>query len=151
NDASMESMLEFLGRECPDAQPVVICSTPEVIERTHGVPCLRTNLRRHTGRVFWIFDRLLLRVPRLFELLFYTMTEARKLDLFIVAGTGILEEPSHRLVRLHWTLLLWCTAARLTGKKIAFVSIGPAPIKSRAACWVLAAAFRMADYQSIRD
>jgi len=151
NDGSMEAMRHFLKRECPDAQLTVICPQPEVVERTYSVSALRTNLLGPSGWLFWLLDRLLLRVPRMVDLLMRTISNARKIDLLVVPGTGILEEPSHRLTRMHWTLLLWCAAAKVTGKKIAFVSVGAAPINSAAARLVLKTALGMAHYRSFRD
>ena len=151
NDASMEAMLDFLKRECPDAQVTVICPQPDVIERTHSIPTIRTNLLGRSGRLFWLFDRLLLRVPRTVSLLLSTIGKAREMDVLIVAGGGVLEEPTHRLSRMHWTLALWCTAARMSGKKIAFVSIGAAPINNALVRRLLTTAFGMAHYKSFRD
>lgn len=151
NDASMEAMLQYLKRECPDAHLTVICPRPEVIERTHAVAAIRTNLLSPCGPFFRLFDWLLLRLPRTIDLLTRTIGKAREMDLLVVAGSGILEEPSHRLSRMHWTLLLWCAAARIAGKKIAFVSIGSAPINNAAVRLLLTTALRLAHYRSFRD
>jgi polysaccharide pyruvyl transferase WcaK-like protein len=151
NDGSMEAILHFLKRECPNAQLSAICLQPEVIERTHGLATVRINMLGRSGRLFWALDRLLLRLPRTIDLVMRTVRKAREMDLLIVAGSGVLEEPSHRLWRLHWALLLWCTAFRINRKKIAFVSIGAAPIHNAVVRWMLASAYKMGHYRSLRD
>jgi polysaccharide pyruvyl transferase WcaK-like protein len=151
NEAAMEAMLHFLRRECPDAQLTVICPQPDVVERTYSVAAIRTNLPGRSGRLFRLFDLALLRLPRTADLFLRTIRKARGMDLLIAAGTGLLEEPSHRLSRMHWTLLLWCAAARITGKKIAFVSIGAAPINNAVVRRLLTTALRMGHYRSFRD
>jgi polysaccharide pyruvyl transferase WcaK-like protein len=151
NDGSMEAMIDFLQRVRPDAQLTCICGDPRAIERTHSIPAVQVNLPGHHGRLFRVLDLLLLRLPRTVELLMKTIRKARQIDLLIIPGTGILEEPSHRLKRMHWTLFLWCAAARISRKKIAFVSVGAQPINNALVRWFLGTASRMADYRSFRS
>ena len=151
NDASLAAMLCFLRRVCPGGQLTSISTDPEVVERIFSVASIRINLPSSSGGLFRVFDRLLLRLPRTLDLLLRTLRNARNIDVLIIPGTGILEEPSHRLTRIHWTLFLWCAAAKISRKKIAFVSVGAASINNRVVRWLLTTAFRMADYGSFRD
>jgi polysaccharide pyruvyl transferase WcaK-like protein len=159
SDASLETTLHFLKRVCPDAQLTCICPNPEAIERTLSVASdsfsltsIACNLPSPSNKLFRIFDRLLLRLPRAIDLIIRTIRKAREFDFLIVPGNGVLEEePDRALTTLKWTLFLWCLAARINRKPIAFVSIGASPIQRRFVRWMLIAAFRMAHYRSFRD
>jgi polysaccharide pyruvyl transferase WcaK-like protein len=75
----------------------------------------------------------------------------RRLDALIVPGTGILDDFSERFWGMPAALFGWCLAARLSGVRIAFVSVGAGPITHPLSRRLMKGAARLAHYRSYRD
>jgi polysaccharide pyruvyl transferase WcaK-like protein len=83
--------------------------------------------------------------------LLLTIRHVRKFDVVIVPGTGILDDFGERPYGMPWDILRWCLGARLSGAKIALVSIGAGPIRHPLSCRLMKSAARLAHYRSYRD
>lgn len=149
NDGSLEAMLRFLRAARPDAELTCICADPVKIEREHGVRSIRIG-----GYGAGSGPRSALRrLPPLRKLLqgHYAFRTARKLDVMVVPGTGILDDFGDTSFGMPIALFTWCLAARLSGTRIAFVSVGAGPILHPVSRRLMKAAARMAHYRSYRD
>ncbi|RFZ86968.1 exopolysaccharide biosynthesis protein [Shinella sp. WSJ-2] len=151
NDGSLEAMLVFMRRACPDAALLCICSNPVAIgERfalevtgLRGAAFVHPLLRWFDGRLGRIHGRLtgLVSILRVLG----------GVDVMVIPGTGILDDFQETPFGWPFIVYWWCLAARLRGARIAFVSIGAGPIRGALSRWFLTSAARMATYRSYRD
>jgi polysaccharide pyruvyl transferase WcaK-like protein len=150
NDASMETMLRFLREQARDCSVCCLSVDPEAIRRTYGVDTIRLN-SRFRSRLLFRLDKALLRIPGGLVDLVRTIHTARKFDLLVAPGTGLLDDFGTGPFNWPYTLLKWCVAARLSGAQIWLVSIGAGPIRNPLSRWMMKRAARLARYRSYRD
>ncbi len=149
NDGSMESMLRFLRATRPDADLTCICGGPALIEKRYGVRSVGIGGDRTDQGVRGLLNRLPL-VRKLLQGV-DAFREARRFDVIIVPGTGILDDFGDSFLGMPVSLLTWCAAARLCGAKLAFVSVGAGPIRHPVSRWLMQRAAGLAHYRSYRD
>jgi len=75
----------------------------------------------------------------------------RKIDLLVIAGSGQLNDEWGGAWRYPFALFRWCLIARLTGCKIAFMSVGAGAITHKASRLFCTWAIKLAHYKSFRD
>jgi polysaccharide pyruvyl transferase WcaK-like protein len=145
NDGSLEAMLRFLRAARPDAELTCICADPVKIEREMGVRSIRIG--------GYGAGSALRRLPPLRKLLQaqYAISTARRLDVMVIPGTGILDDFGDTSSGMPIALYTWCLAARLAGTRLAFVSVGAGPILHPLSRRLMKGAARMAHYRSYRD
>ncbi len=73
------------------------------------------------------------------------------LDLMVMSGSGQLNEEWGRPWRYPFGLFRWCLLARVSGCKIAFLSVGAGETESWWTRFFCATALRLAHYKSVRD
>jgi len=151
NEGSLLTMVEFLRRARPDARLFCVCAHPSVVWSTLGIPAIAI---RGPSRVTEIPNRAL-RIParalgkiRDFARAF---REIRRADVMIVPGTGILDDFGEPPQGIPLDIFTWCLAARISGKKLAFASVGAGPIGHRVSRWLMVTAAKLAHYRSYRD
>lgn len=150
NDGSLESMLTFLRDKRPEARLFCICQAPEVVAETFGVETVPIRRRKGEG-IGRILDRIFFRIPGKAMDFLHALRHIRKAGVMVVPGTGILDDFGDRPQGMPFDIFKWCLAARLTGTRIAFVSVGAGPIGHRLSRWLMTSAARMASYRSYRD
>ena len=152
NDGSLEAMLGFLRRACPDAALLCICSDPVKIGERFGLDVLSIRGSASFSRRFYrLLDNRLGRLPGRIVSLISILRAIGGIDVMVVPGTGILDDFQETPFGWPFIVYWWCLAARLRGTRIAFVSIGAGPIRGALSRWFLKSAVRMADYRSYRD
>lgn len=152
NDGSLEAFLAYLAKSYPDAEIDFLCSGPEVVEARYGLRATRMNWNREEYNTA--------SSPRLVALkgigkivdFFWTASWVRRHDVVVVPGMGVLEGG----LPLRWwgfpySLLLLTAAGRLTGTKVALVSVGANTSGRRMTRRVFTWAARLAYYRSYRD
>ena len=146
NDGSLEAMINFLRSARPNAELVCICEGPQEVGEVFNIPTM--PIRTVTARY-----RFLGRIPfsRTALTMLRTLMIARKFDVLIAPGTGLLDDFSDSPCGMPAILASWCVGARLNRTKIAFVSIGAGPIAHPVSRWLMKAAARMVHYRSYRD
>jgi polysaccharide pyruvyl transferase WcaK-like protein len=152
NDGSLEAMLAYLRAAHPDAILDVRCPGPQRIRDAFGVDTSPlqwyTQYADRTSGVSAIVLKVLGKGIDTFR----TASWARRHDVVIVPGTGILETT---LPLRPWTtpyaLFSVCVSARLFGTKVALVSVGANVTRKRLSRWLLASSARLAFYRSYRD
>lgn len=152
NDGSLEAMLVFLRRACPDAALLCICSNPAAIRDRFSLEVSGLRGGGAFTRPFlrW-FDAALLHFPGRLAALVSILRVAGGINVMIIPGTGILDDFQETPFGWPFIVFWWCLAARLHGARIAFTSIGAGPIRGTLSRWFLKSAVRMADYRSYRD
>ncbi|HEX5958959.1 MAG TPA: polysaccharide pyruvyl transferase family protein, partial [Hyphomicrobiaceae bacterium] len=149
NDGSLEAMLDFLRTALPEAELLCICNNPGKVERHYKIPAIDIGAEVPADTMLGALARLsparklLRRLP--------AVNAVRGLDALIVPGTGILDDFSERFWGMPAALFGWCLAARLSGVRIAFVSVGAGPIAHPLSRWLMKGAARLAHYRSYRD
>jgi polysaccharide pyruvyl transferase WcaK-like protein len=145
NEASLDAILRALRAHAPDAQPLAICPAPDAAARLHGVPAVATTAS-FAGR---IARRLpLLRGVPAWR---HALRALRGVRLFVVPGTGILDDFGTGPRGLPYDLFRWCAAARLRGARVVFASVGAGPIHHPWSRRLMTWAVRLAQYRSFRD
>jgi polysaccharide pyruvyl transferase WcaK-like protein len=152
NDASMETVLAYLGDAHPDAVIDALCGGPELVRSRYGIGA---------APVFWYqrFEGRATGIPAAFLKVagkgvdaFRVAAWVRRHDAVIVPGAGALETTlPQRAWGFPYSLLLLTASGRLFGTKVALVSVGADLISRRPTRWVSNATARLASYRSYRD
>jgi polysaccharide pyruvyl transferase WcaK-like protein len=75
----------------------------------------------------------------------------RELDMLVVTGTGIITDANEGKLGMPYQMFKWVVAARLTGRKVKFVSVGAEKLSQPLQLFFLRWSLRLADYRSYRD
>jgi polysaccharide pyruvyl transferase WcaK-like protein len=142
NDGSLEAMLDFLRRARPDAELVCICSGPSKVRELYEISAIPIRKGRYLQRLPF--------VRAVLNFLYMCMT-AKKLDVLIAPGTGLLDDFADSPWGMPASLLSWCATARMRGAHVAFVSIGAGPVANPLSRSLTKAAAKLAHYRSYRD
>jgi polysaccharide pyruvyl transferase WcaK-like protein len=151
NEASLRAMLDFVRRVRPDARLTCICYGTEQVQFEHCVVAVSITWPFPKSCWFMIFNRLLGGIPFHFIDFVRAFYLARSVDVFIVPGTGILDDFGQRWQQMPFDLFKWSIAAKLGRRRFAFVSIGAGPINNSVSRRLMTLAAQMADYRSYRD
>src|SRR5438309_340859 len=146
------------GRPCAAARSQLAASAPGG-QRTapdRAFAGLRALLKRipllpalvHSGRRV---ASALLAVPREVAFLVSSYRRLRGTDLLLVAGSGQLNDYWGGPWGFPFTLFKWSLLARATGTKVAFLSLGAGPLRTRLGKLFIRQALRLAAYRSYRD
>ncbi|UCI29354.1 polysaccharide pyruvyl transferase family protein [Mesorhizobium sp. B4-1-4] len=151
NEGSLLTMVDFLRRARPEARLFCVCAHPSVVRSTLGIPAI--SIRR-TSRYSEISNkavRIPVRLIGKIRDLARAFREIRQADVMIVPGTGILDDFGDPPQGMPLDVLMWCLAARISGTKVAFASVGAGPIDHPVSRWLLVLAAKLAHYRSYRD
>lgn len=87
------------------------------------------------------------------ELVFFANAykEFRGTDLLIIAGSGVLSDHFGGAANFPWTIFAWTKIAKTSGAKVAFLSCGAGPLKSKISRHLIRNSLALADYRSFRD
>lgn len=158
NDSSFEAALNNLRRISPDCSVVCVCDGPEVISQRFGVAVLPIAMVRPKAaeRGAWRLDRLRLlrRVRRIFAeagSLLRSIAWFRRVKLFVIVGTGAVDDLAVHPWGAPFDLLRWCLTARVGGAKVSFLSVGVGPIVHPMSRRLMLAALRLAHVRSYRE
>jgi len=150
NDASLEAMLAFL-RRWPGMDITCVCYAPDAIAAKHGIHGVSVGTPAAWKPLPGAIDRMLFGLPRRLAGLGRAILTARRADVLIFPGTGILDDFGTGPFGMPLAIFGWCLGARLGGAQIAFVSIGAGPIHHPLSRRLMAGAAAMAQYRSYRD
>ncbi|MDQ0377659.1 polysaccharide pyruvyl transferase family protein [Amycolatopsis thermophila] len=152
NDGSLDSVMGYVRERYPDAQLGFLAMGPEQLAARYGAPATHLQwYEPHAGDATGLRAAGLKVLGKLLDPL-RTWAWVRGFDVVIVPGMGVLEAT---LPLRPWALpysLLWLgVTARLTGTKVALVSVGSDVVRKRGTRWVITRAARLAHYRSFRD
>lgn len=149
NDASFEALYNFMRAERPDANISAIASEPDVVTERFGVDAI-SIVKRPTG-LWRKLDTLLLRQPSTWSNWLSCLRALKNYDVILSGGTGVFDD--FRDTPLGWPskLLRWCLAARVSGVKWTFVSVGAGPIVSPISRIMMRHAASQAERRLYRD
>jgi polysaccharide pyruvyl transferase WcaK-like protein len=151
NEASLQAMLDFVRRTRPDLPITCICYRVEQAQAEHEVSAIPIKLQGAKHKRLGLFGQIFIETPLRVADIVRTFYLARHFDLFIIPGTGILDDFSERWRAMPFDLFKWSLAAKFYGRPFVFVSIGAGPILHPISRWLLVSAAKMARYRSYRD
>ncbi len=151
NDGSLEAMLQLLKRTCPGAQLICICARPEIVSERFQIDAVPVGQPASDNAFIRLINKVLLQFPRRLTGFLGAMSLAQGIDLIIVPGTGILDDFNEDPFGWPFAVLRWSVAARLTGARFAFISIGAGPVTHPLSRFFVRKASMMAVYRSYRD
>ncbi|MEU2894781.1 polysaccharide pyruvyl transferase family protein [Streptomyces sp. NPDC001273] len=152
NDGSLQAMLDYLRAEHPEAVVDALCGGPEVVAARYGIPAKRLNWYRGEYRTASRAGAIAAKgLGKLVDIL-RTGAWVRRHDVVIVPGTGVLETTLPlRPWGFPYSLFLLCAAGRLSGARVALVSVGAGVIGNRPTRALTRWSTRLAAYRSFRD
>lgn len=162
NDSSLEAALYHIQSRLPSSEIICVCNGPELIASRYNITTLpigasemqqgNDDIVHKSNKVFSLISRIVIRITN--ELFFWFKKPAwfQSVDLFIVVGTGAVDDMA---VRRPWhapyELYKWCKCAKLGGTKVVFLSVGVGPIMNPLSRFLMLKALRLADYRSYRE
>ena len=152
NDGSLDVVVAHVRSRHPDAELGFLAMGPQRLTERYGAPATHLQwYEPHAGGATGLRAAGLKVLGKVLDP-FRTWVWVRSYDVVIVPGMGVLEAT---LPLRPWALpysLLWLgITARLTGTRVALVSVGADDIGKRATRWVVTRAARLAHYRSYRD
>jgi polysaccharide pyruvyl transferase WcaK-like protein len=152
NDGSLEAVLDYLKADHPDAVIDAFCGGPDIVQARYRITATpmhwyRSEYQTASGLKSIVFKGF----GKLVDV-FRTAAWVRGQDVVIVPGMGVLEATLPlRPWGFPYSLLLLCASGRLTGTKIALVSVGSSYITHRVTRVLVRLAAGFATYRSYRD
>lgn len=152
NDGSLEAVLGYLRAEHPEAVVDAMCGGPEAVTARYGVPATRLNWYRGEYRTASRAGAIAAKgLGKLVDVV-RTAAWARRHDVVIVPGTGVLETTLPlRPWGFPYSLFLLCATGRLLRTRVALVSVGAGTIGNRPTRALTRWSTRLAAYRSYRD
>lgn len=156
NDGTLQAILFNLRRLAPDAEFKCICTGPETVaaicrlttEPIRDYVIKPWNVRNPLLR---ILRKLIVGLPSELYRWLDSVLFLRGMDALIIPGTGLLTDVSTLLNWGPYDVFRWSLAARLSGCKLLFVSVGAGPISTRLGRFFAKAALSVAHFRSYRD
>jgi polysaccharide pyruvyl transferase WcaK-like protein len=156
NDSSFEAALYHIKKHRPAAEIVCICNGPQEISERFKIEAQPIASPRREARSA---NRILSTLEKIWarwidEFTFWSKRPSwfQPGDQFVVVGTGAVDDMS---VKHPWNapyeLYKWCSAAKLGGAQVAFMSVGVGPIVNRISRILMLRALKMAGYRSYRE
>jgi polysaccharide pyruvyl transferase WcaK-like protein len=152
NDGSLEAVVSYLSHRGSDVQLRFFCMGPDVVAARYRAPAKSLQwYEPHAGNATGLEAVGLKVVGRILDP-FRTLAWVRQNDVVIVPGMGVLEATVPlRPWAFPYSLFWLGVTARLTGTRVALVSVGSNVVRAQASRWFITHAARLAHYRSFRD
>jgi polysaccharide pyruvyl transferase WcaK-like protein len=152
NDGSLDAVVTFLRDRHPGVRLDFMCMGPDRVSEVYDAPATALQwYEPHAGDATGIRAAALKVFGKLLDPV-RTLAWVRRQDVVIVPGMGVLEATLPlRPWAFPYSLFWLAVGARLTGAKVALVSVGASVISKRLTRWFVTRAARLAHYRSYRD
>jgi polysaccharide pyruvyl transferase WcaK-like protein len=152
NECTLGAALYNARARRPDAGFVCFCTEPVDAQFRHGLPCFPLNsAQARTGPrppfVPRLFRRLKTEVAGWRE----AFRRTRATELLVMTGTGMLTDEGEGPLGLPYDIFRWAVAARLTGCRLAFLSVGVEGLRHPLTRFFIRTALSLASSRSYRD
>jgi polysaccharide pyruvyl transferase WcaK-like protein len=152
NEASMETILAYLGRDHPDAVVDAMTGGYRRLQENYGIDAVPLTWSESQDKHENALTRNAIKVYGKLMDPFRIVAWVRRHDVVIVPGAGVLEATlPMRAYTFPLSMCLLGASGKAFGVKVALVSVGASGIKKRATRWLSNAAARTAFYRSYRD
>lgn len=154
NECTLQALLHKIRTYVPDAEISCICPGPEATQSDYKISSSLIKelpLSPVNNRVLRLLRRIFVSIPM--ELLRWLRAIARlkNVDMLVMTGTGMLGDFGIAPLGLHYEILKWTVAAKLSRCKVIFLSVGAGPLRHSLSRLFVRAALACADYRSYRD
>ena len=157
NECTLQAMIYNIQRHLPDAEISCICSGPEEIKSSYGIPAVpiretpfKAQPRKKSGAIK-LLRRVFVGIPAELYRCYKAVKTLKGSDMIVMTGTGMLGDFGILPFDLHYDILRWAILARLCRCKLLFVSVGVGPIRNSLSRCFVKTALSFADYRSYRD
>jgi polysaccharide pyruvyl transferase WcaK-like protein len=152
NDGSLAAVISYLRRLDDNVELGFFCMGPDEVAARYGAPAVWLQwYEPHAGNATGLRAAGLKVLGKLLDPI-RTFAWVRHYDVVIVPGMGVLEATVPiRPWAFPYCLFWLCFMARLTGTRVALVSVGSDLVPARATRWFIVQAARLAHYRSFRD
>ncbi len=153
NECTLGAALANARLRRPEATFVCFCTAPEDAQSRHGLPCypLNTARRRGPGPPPPLLPRIGRRLRAEVRGWAEALRATRGLELLVMTGTGMLTDEGEGPFGLPYDMFRWAVAARLSGCRLAFLSVGVEGLHHVVTRAFIRTALRLASFRSYRD
>ncbi len=151
NEGMLESVVNWLRTDHPEAIIDFMCTGPERVKARYGAPAIHLNWYQEHERESAVTAFAFKMLGKGLDA-FRVASWVRKHDVVIVPGAGVLEATLP--VGAWWypySMFLVSASGRVFGKKVAMVSVGSSVRGQGLTKWFITSAARLAFYRSYRD
>lgn len=153
NECTLQALISNIQKCVPHAEVSCICMDPQETQLAYNIPAsLIKELpqRPIENPMLRLLRRILLGIPmELFRWL-KAIATLKDVNMLVMTGTGMLGDfgigPG-----LHYEILKWTVAAKLSRCKVIFLSVGAGPLRKALSRHFVKAALACAAYRSYRD
>lgn len=150
NDGSLEAMISHLRKTYPKAHLLTICNGPDAVRPSYDTDAMPMATLPF-GEPQTLAGKIVKSVPAKVVDFIRALNTTRRLDAIIMPGTGLLDDFMTGPLGIPLDLFIWSLAARLTGTRIYYVSVGAGPLVNPVNRWLMLSAARLATWRSYRD
>jgi polysaccharide pyruvyl transferase WcaK-like protein len=162
NECTLQAILYHTRRYFPDADLLCVCSGPDDTAVRHHIRTVPISTRDGRGAdpkalrgagarpASWL-RRTFLRIPKELRDWVVTFKTLSGKDMFIVPGTGFLNDAVSPPLGWPYDLFKWSLVAKLCRCKLVYVGVGAGPIYHPLSRWLITTALALADFRSYRD
>lgn len=154
NECTLQALLSNIQECVPQAEVSCICMGPEETQSAYNIPSslieelplppIKNPALRVLRRIFLVIPLELLRWGK-------AVATLKDVNMLIMTGTGMLGDFGIGPLGLHYEILKWTVAAKLTRCKVIFLSVGAGPLRKALSRHFVKAALSCAAYRSYRD
>jgi polysaccharide pyruvyl transferase WcaK-like protein len=151
NEGSLDAVYNWLKRDHPDAIVDFMCIGPEKVQARYGVPAIPLSWYQRHEYVSGLKAIMLKALGKGIDA-YRVASWVRKHDAVIVPGAGSLEVTLPIGPWFYpYAMFLVSVSGRITGAKVALVSVGAGGAKQRLTRLFVTTAAKLAFYRSYRD
>lgn len=156
NESTLKATLYHLRRSQSDAKVTCISTGAEAIAARHQIEAVPISEKlvkswKPQSRLSRTARHVVVGIPSELYRWITGFARLRRVDVFIVAGTGLLTDAYGLAGWGPYNLFKWSLIAKVCRCKLFFVSVGAGPIESAAGRWLVKSALSLADFRSYRD
>jgi polysaccharide pyruvyl transferase WcaK-like protein len=153
NECTLRAAILHARRRLPDAQLSCFCTAPEDAQARHGISCfpMGDTAQRLAAATGPFPLRLARRLGAEVGAWRDSLRHTRGQQLLVMTGTGMLTDEGEGALGFAYDVFRWAVAARLSGCRVAFLSVGVESIGRPLTRLFLRTALRLASYRSYRD
>jgi polysaccharide pyruvyl transferase WcaK-like protein len=156
NESTLQAILYHLRCFHSDAEVTCICTGPEATVATHqieAIPISETFIKswRPRNRFVRVVRMICIGIPSELYRWAKGLIRLRRIDMFIIPGTGLLTDASGLFDWGPYNMFKWSLMAKVCRCKLLFVSVGAGPIYGALGRCFVKSALSLADFRSYRD
>ncbi|HEY7337746.1 MAG TPA: polysaccharide pyruvyl transferase family protein [Bryobacteraceae bacterium] len=156
NESTFQAALFHLRRMLPEAKVLCICTGPEKVAEVYQVEAVPISEVVLPG---WVSNRpatrwlrtCLIGIPSEIYRWVKGFFAIQGTDALIVPGTGLLTDAYSLSGWGPYSLFKWSVTAKLSRRKLVFLSVGAGPLYSTLGRYFVRSALKRADFCSFRD